>query len=81
MIDFSSFGKLSQAATFGAAGLFSVSVIRATLPLALYVLIGLTIGMAVRRRIATDSYRRWLRHVLFLIAILLIVQYALGGAT
>ena len=73
-------GKLSQAATFGAAGLFTPHAIRLTLPLALYVLIGLTMGMAVRRRIETATYRRWLRLILFLIAILLVVQYALGRA-
>jgi len=73
-------GKLSQAATFGAAGLFTAQAIRTTLPLALYVLIGLTMGMAIRRRIETRTYRRWLRHILFLIAILLVVQYALGRA-
>ena len=42
----------------------------------LYALVGLTAGMAVRRRIATGTYHRWLHRVLFLIAILLIVQYA-----
>ena len=40
----------------------------------------LELGMAVRRRIETGTYRRWLRHILFLIAILLVVQYALGRA-
>ena len=73
-------GKLSQAVTFGAAGLFTPDTIRLTLPLALYVLVGLSMGMAVRRRIETGTYRRWLRHILFLIAILLMVQYALGRA-
>ena len=73
-------GKLSQAATFAAAGLFTVPVIQTTLPLAFYVLVGLTVGMSVRRRIETRTYRRWLRGVLFLIAILLIVQYGLGVA-
>jgi hypothetical protein len=72
-------GKLSQAATFGAAGLFTLHAILTTLPLAAYVLLGLTLGMAVRRRIETHTYRRWLRHILFLIAILLVVQYALAG--
>ncbi len=72
-------GKLSQAATFAGAGLFTLPVIRVTLPLALYVLVGLTVGMAIRHRIATHTYHCWLRRVLFLIAILLIVQYALGG--
>ena len=71
-------GKLSQAATFGAAGLFTSQVIRATLPLALFALGGLTAGMAIRSRIQTHTYRRWLRCVLFLIVILLTGQYVLS---
>jgi uncharacterized membrane protein YfcA len=71
-------GKLSQAATFGAAGLFGMPVMGAALPLALPALAGLGAGMAVRGRIETQTYRRWLRRVLFLIALLLIVQYGLG---
>jgi uncharacterized protein len=72
-------GKLSQAATFSGAGLFTFKVIRATLPLALLALIGLSGGMVLRSRIVTRTYRRWLRYVLLMIAILLIVQYGLGG--
>ena len=71
-------GKLSQAATFGASGLFTGHVITTTLPLALLALAGLAAGMAVRRRFDTRTYRRWLRWVLFLIAIGLVVQF-FGG--
>jgi uncharacterized membrane protein YfcA len=68
-------GKLSQAATFGAAGVFTPGVVRTTLPLAVYVLMGLFAGMAIRSRFDTRTYRRWLRRTLFVIAILLVVQY------
>mgnify|MGYP006287700119 CR=1 FL=1 len=71
-------GKLSQAATFGASGLFTSHVIAATLPLALLALGGLGAGMAVRSRFDTRTYRRWLRRVLFLIAIGLLIQYFWG---
>lgn len=71
-------GKLSQAATFGSAGLFTLDVIRATLPLALFVLLGLAGGMAIRSRFETQTYRRWLRWALFVIVILLIIQFVLG---
>jgi uncharacterized membrane protein YfcA len=71
-------GKLSQAATFGSAGLFTSDVIRATLPLALFALLGLAGGMAIRSRIDTQTYRRWLRRALFVIVILLTIQYVLG---
>jgi uncharacterized membrane protein YfcA len=72
-------GKLSQAAAFSTAGFFTFEVIRVTLPLALLALIGLSGGMVLRSRIDTRTYRRWLRYVLLIIAILLIVQYGLGG--
>jgi len=71
-------GKLSQAATFGSAGFFTLDVIRATLPLALFALLGLSGGMAIRSRFETRTYRRWLRRALFVIVILLTVQYVLG---
>ena len=71
-------GKLSQAATFGAAGVFTGEVVRLTLPLAAYVLVGLFAGMAIRRRFDTRTYRRWLRRVLFVIAIMLMVQFGIG---
>ena len=50
----------------------------AHLPLALLALVGLSGGMALRSRIDTRTYRRWLRYALLIIAILLIVQYGLG---
>jgi uncharacterized membrane protein YfcA len=71
-------GKLSQAATFGSAGLFGLDVVRTTLPLGLYALIGLGAGMAIRSRFNTETYRRWLRGALFVIAILLVVQYGMS---
>ena len=71
-------GKLSQAATFGSAGLFTGQVMLATLPLGAYVMLGLTGGLAIRNRFDTRSYRRGLRYALFVIAILLVVQYGVG---
>lgn len=70
-------GKLSQAATFASAGYFTFDVIRATLPLALFTLLGLAGGMVIRSRFETQTYRRWLRRALFVIVILLTVQYVL----
>ncbi len=72
-------GKLSQAMTFGAAGIFTLEVILATLPAALLALTGLWIGARLRGRVDTGTYRRWLRGALFVIAILLAIQYAVGA--
>ncbi len=71
-------GKLFQALTFGAAGLFTLTVILNTLPAAFLALAGLWAGARLRGRVDTDTYRRWLRRTLFVIAILLAVQYAMG---
>jgi uncharacterized membrane protein YfcA len=71
-------GKLSQALTFAAAGLFTGQVILSTLPAALLALTGLWTGFRLRERVDTTTYRRWLRRTLFVIAILLAVQYAVG---
>ena len=70
-------GKVSQAATFGATGYFPVAVIRSTLPLALYVLVGLSAGMLIQSRWDTGTYYLWLRRALLVIAILLVVQYGI----
>ena len=72
-------GKLAQALTFGAAGLFTAEVILKTLPATLLALSGLWAGTRLRGRVDTATYRRWLRRTLFVIAILLAVQYAMGA--
>ncbi len=71
-------GKLAQALTFGAAGLFTAEVIFKTLPAALLALAGLWIGARLRRRVDAGTYRRWLRAALFVIASVLVFQYVFG---
>ncbi len=72
-------GKLAQAFTFGAAGMFTLHIVLITLPAALLALAGLWAGARLRGRVDTATYRRWLRRTLFVIAILLAVQYAIGA--
>ncbi len=71
-------GKLAQAFTFAAAGMFTLQIAALTLPAALLSLGGLWIGTRLRSRVDTATYRSWLRRTLFVIAILLFVQYANG---
>lgn len=71
-------GKLAQAAVFTNSGLFTQQVLLATLPLAGVTLLALAMGTAIRNRIDSETYRRWLRKVLYLISALLIVQF-FGG--
>lgn len=70
-------GKVSQAATFGASGLFTRSVTIQSLPLTAVALLMLAIGMALRSRIPEATYSHWLRRALFVIALMLVVQYAI----
>ena len=71
-------GKLAQAFTFGAAGFLTLRIVLLTVPAALLALAGLWIGTRLRNRVDTAAYRNWLRRTLFVIAILLFVQYATG---
>jgi hypothetical protein len=68
-------GKASQAAVLTAMGTFSLTHLVATLPLAAAALAALLVGVRVRDRLDADRYRRWIRGVLFVIALLLIFQY------
>ncbi len=69
------FGKISQGLVFYHFGDFTVQVLWATLPLAGVALLSLAVGMALRGRIDAQTYRRWLRKILYAIAGMLIVQY------
>jgi len=68
-------GKATQIAVFGSAGLLDTHLLVSTAPLAAVALLALFAGMAVRDRIPTEVYRRIVRHVLLLLALLLVVQF------
>lgn len=71
-------GKVSQIGVFASAGLLGTDLLVATLPLAGVAVIALLAGMKVRERIPTEIYRRVVQHVLLVLALLLIGQYALA---
>ena len=71
-------GKVSQIGVFASAGLLGTNLLVATLPLAGVAVIALLAGMRVRERIPTEIYRRVMRHVLLVLALLLIGQYVLA---
>lgn len=68
-------GKLFQTLVFATSGVITGTIAIATLPLALIVLLTLFVGMKLRRRIDVETYRRWLKGILFIISLVLIVQY------
>lgn len=68
-------GKSTQAATFAAFGLLPMSLVLLSLPLGVMALIGLRSGMWLRERFSADAYRGWLRGLLWVLAVLLVVQF------
>jgi uncharacterized membrane protein YfcA len=71
-------GKLSQALVLARTGLFTSDVILATVPLAAATVAALAVGMILQNRIDGETYRRWMKHVLLVIAVMLVGQYGYG---
>jgi hypothetical protein len=69
------FGKLTQGAVFTQAGLMTGDILRLSIPLTLLGLLFLFLGMRIRDRIPAETYRRWLRRLLVVMAIVLLVQF------
>lgn len=71
-------GKLAQIGTFGLSGYLSQQILWFSLPLALTAAGALFAGLSIRKRVDAETYRRWLRKMLLLIAALLIAQFTIG---
>ncbi len=68
-------GKTMQTLTFSVLGVLSAELVWLSLPLGVAALVGLRLGMAIRERVAADTYRGWLRALLWLLCGLLVVQF------
>ena len=68
-------GKLTQTLVFARAGYLNGEMLISTAPLAVVAVAALVIGMALRSRIAADTYRAWLRKLLWVVALVLMAQY------
>ncbi len=68
-------GKIAQIGMFTSAGVVGPGLLMSTVPLAGVALIALLLGMAIRDRLPTDTYRNVIRSGLFVIAIMLIIQF------
>lgn len=69
-------GKTTQFATLASVGGVSFTQWLVTLPLALVATITVLYGVSVRNRIDAATYRQWLKQALFVMAMILLVQYA-----
>ena len=69
-------GKATQFATFAAVGGVETVQWVATLPLAVAACLTTIVGVNIRSRIDAATYRTWLKRALFVIALILLTQYA-----
>ncbi|MFO7715922.1 TSUP family transporter [Desulfosarcina sp.] len=72
------FGKLTQGAVLAMADLMTAEVVWASVPLAALGLLVMLLGMRMRDRIPTGTYRRWMRWLLAALAVMLVVQFFRG---
>jgi len=68
-------GKLAQIIVFTGVGLFGLSEAVSTLPYALAAVVALVAGMCIREWTSTDSYRRLVRVMLFVLALIRVLQF------
>ena len=69
-------GKTTQFATLASAGGVSLIQWLITLPLAVVATITVLYGVDIRSRIDAPTYPQWLKRALFVMALILLVQYA-----
>ncbi len=69
------FGKLTQGAVFFQADFLTVDILKASVPLAVLSLVVVILAMPLRDRIQGDVYKRWLRRLLLIMAIVLLGQF------
>ena len=75
-------GKTAQVGTFALSGHLIQESVLTSLGFALIASLALLAGARLRRRIDADTYRQWLRRLLFIVAAILVVQFWLDfGAT
>jgi len=71
-------GKTAQIGSFAVAGVLQPESVGAVLPLVAAAAAGLGLGMLLRERVSTETYRRLLRYLLVVTAVLLTGQFLLA---
>lgn len=67
-------GKTAQFATLASSGTVSMTQWLITLPFAAVATVGVLYGIGIRNRVSVTTYRRWLKLMLFAVALLLLAQ-------
>ena len=68
-------GKITQVGVFSLEGLLDVGLLFATIPAVIVSAVILLIGMRLRDRIKTETYRRFLNYLLVITSVILIMQF------
>jgi uncharacterized membrane protein YfcA len=70
-------GKLAQAGTFTMLGTAGPATLLLSAPLAAAAALALLVGIRIRGRLDAETYRAWLRKTLWVVAVVLVVQFGL----
>lgn len=70
------FGKLTQGAVFLHAGYLTPEILKMSLPLAGLSVLVMFIGLSIRSRLNEDIYKRWLKRLLLVMALVLVAQFS-----
>lgn len=68
-------GKTAQVGAFSVAGVLTPALLISTLPFAGIAAVALLVGMRLRERVDAETYRGWLRLVLWVMVLVLVTQY------
>lgn len=70
-------GKLSQIGVFSSAGLLDMTSVMDSIPAVIAAILALIVGMALRRHIQAELYRKILKRLLLVVSCVLIAEYFL----
>jgi uncharacterized membrane protein YfcA len=74
------FGKLSQTLVFANAGMINSHILLLSVPVVVISLMALGVGIVLRDKVDTQTYRRWLRVVLWILTGVLVGKFVLSLA-
>lgn len=72
-------GKISQTGTFIARDALDLHTVLISIPFSVVAIVLLKYGITIRNRIDAETYRRWLMTALKIIAVVLVIQFLMGG--
>ena len=68
-------GKITQVAVFTYTGTLTGDILLVTAPFAMVGIVALVAGMTIRAKVAANTYRSWMKKVLWIVAFVLVGQF------